>query len=116
MRVVWTVILAVLTLLAVSSGVAKVILIQQEVVFFSKFGFSNPILIVYGALQLIGGVLLPFEKTRFIGSAIIAATFLISLVLLMLDGNVPLSVITAVATMLLGFVMVRSRKLEAPES
>lgn len=116
MRLVWTIILALLTLLAVSSGATKVILMQQEVDFFGKYGFSNPILVVYGALQLIGGVLMPFKKTRFIAAAVIAITFLISLVLLMLDGNVPLSVVTAVATMLLGFIMVRSWRLEAPES
>lgn len=116
MRLVWTIILALLTLLAVSSGATKVILMQQEVDFFGKYGFSNPILVVYGALQLIGGVLMPFKKTRFIAAAVIAITFLISLVLLMLDGNVPLSIVTAVATMLLGFIMVRSWRLEAPES
>jgi len=82
---------------------------QQDVDFFGKYGFSNPILMFYGAIQLIGGVLLPFKKTRFIGAAISAITFAISLVVLLLEGNIPVSIVTVIATVLLGCVMMRSR-------
>ncbi|MDH3616249.1 MAG: DoxX family protein [Gammaproteobacteria bacterium] len=116
MRLVWTIILVILTFLAVSSGIAKIVLLEQEVEFFSKYGFSNPILIAYGVVQLIGGAFLPFRKTRFTGAAIVAITFLVSLVVLLMDGNIPLSIVTTIVTLLLGFVMVQSRGLEAPES
>jgi len=105
----WLAIVAVLTFLAISSGITKVILMQQEVDFFGKYGFSDPILMLYGAVQLVGGILLPFKKTRFIGAAIVAITFIISLLILILEGNIPVSVVTSVATMFLGLVMVRSR-------
>jgi len=116
MRLVWTIILVVLTFLAVSSGITKVILMEQELNFFSKYGFSNPILISYGAIQLIGGALLPFRKTRFAAAAVVAMTFIVSLVVLLADGNMPLSAVTAVATLLLGAVMVQSRRAEAPDA
>lgn len=101
-------ILAILTLLAVSSGIAKILLMPQDVNFFGKYGFSDPILIAFGSVQLLGGLLLVFTKTRFAGAAIVAVTFLVSLALLLLEGNVPVSIVTAVATLLLGFVMKRS--------
>jgi hypothetical protein len=41
-------ILAILTLLAVSSGITKILLMPQDVNFFGKFGFSDPILIAFG--------------------------------------------------------------------
>ena len=82
---------------------------QQEVEFFGKYGFSNPMLVAFGATQLIGGVLMPFRKTRFSGAAIVAITFLVSLLLLLMDGNLTVSIVTAVATLLLGIVMTRSR-------
>jgi len=104
-------IVAILTFLAVSSGVTKVILMQQDVDFFGKYGFSNTILMLYGAVQLIGGILLPFRRTRFIGAAVVALTFIVSLVVLVLDGNIPVSIITIVATLLAGFVMMRSRAI-----
>lgn len=108
MKIAFTIILTILTLLAISSGVTKVMLLPQDVDFFGRYGFSNPILIAFGATQLIGGVLLPFNKTRFVGAAIVAITFLFSLVLLVMDGNIAVSVVTFVMTLLLGVVMRRS--------
>ncbi len=60
-------ILAILALLAVSSGITKILLMPQDVDFFGKYGFSNPLLIAYGSVQLLGGFLLAFTKTRFAG-------------------------------------------------
>lgn len=101
-------ILAILTLLAVSSGITKILLMPQDVDFFGKYGFSDPLLIAYGSVQLLGGLLLVFTKTRFAGAAIVAVTFLVSLALLLMEGNVPVSIVTAVATLLLVVVMKRS--------
>ena len=109
-KIVFTIILVILMFLAISSGITKIVLMQQDVDFFGKYGFSNPILIAYGTVQLIGGVLLPFRKTRFVGAAIVATTFLISLVVLLIEGNIPVSIATIVATLLLGVVMKLSWK------
>jgi len=105
MKIAIGVLLAILTFLAVSSGLTKIILMQQEVDFFGRYGFSNPLLIAFGAVQLIGGILLPFRKTRFTGAAIVASTFLVSLAILLMDGNLPMSIVTAVVTLLLLIVM-----------
>ena len=102
--------------LAIFSGVTKIALMQQEVDFFGKYGFSNPILIAYGATQLIGGLLLPFKRTRFYGAAIVAITFLISLVVLFMDGNIPVSIVTVVATLLSGMVMKQNWNAPASKS
>ncbi len=110
MKTVTTIILVVLILLAVSSGVTKVMLMQQDVDFFGKYGFSNPILITYGILQLVGGVLMVFQRFRFIGAVIVAITFLISLAVLLIDRNMPVSIATVVATLLLGVIMKQSWK------
>ena len=55
-------VLVILVLLAISSGITKIFLMPQDVEFFGKYGFTNPILIVYGAVQIIGGVLLILKK------------------------------------------------------
>ena len=113
MKTVSTIILVILIFLAVSAGLTKVLLMQQDVDFFGAYGFSNPILVAYGLVQLVGGVLLAFKKTRFVGAAIVAITFLISLVVLLMDGNISVSVATVVATLLLGVVMKQNWK-DAP--
>lgn len=108
MKVAYTIILAVLTFLAISSGMTKVLLMPRDVDFFGQYGFSNTILIVYGTVQLIGGFLLPFGKTRFVGAVIVAITFLVSLVVLLMDGNIPVGIVTFVMTLLLGVVIKQS--------
>ncbi len=110
MKIAYTAILVILTFLAISSGITKVLLMQRDVEFFSQYGFSNTLLIIYGSVQLIGGLLLPFGKTRFAGAAIVAMTFLVSLVVLLMDGNIPVSVVTIVMTLLLAVVMKQSWK------
>jgi len=110
MKIAFTIILVILTFLAVSSGVTKVVLLQQDVEFFGRYGFSDAILVAYGAVQLIGGLLLPFNRTRFYGAAVVAITFLISLVVLLMDGNVPVSIATIVMILLLVVVMKQSWK------
>ena len=100
--------LILLIFLAILSGVTKIALMEQDVELFGKYGFSNSILIAFGAIQLIGGVLLPFRKTRFSGAAIVAVTFLVSLVVLLMECNVPVSIATIIATLLLGMIMKQS--------
>lgn len=116
MKLAFTIVLVILTLLALASGFAKITLAQQDLEFFGRYGFSEAMLIAFGAAQLVGGVLIPFRKTRFVGAAIVAVTFLVSLVLLLMDGNIPVSIVTAVATLLLVTVMKQSWRTDVPES
>ena len=116
MKTVSTIILVILIFLVVSSGITKVMLMQQDVDFFGQYGFSDSILIVYGLAQLIGGLLLVFKRTRFFAAVIVAITFLISLAVLLADGNIPVSIATVVATLLLGVIMKQSWKTAASES
>lgn len=108
MKLVTTIVLVLLILLALASGAAKLTLMQQDVEFFGRYGFSETMLLAFGLAQLVGGLLMPFRKTRFTGAAIVAVTFLVSLVLLLVDGNIPVSIVTAVATLLLVVIMKQS--------
>lgn len=104
-KILSTVILIALIFLAVSSGVTKVLLMPQDVEFFGRYGISGLILVALGMIQIVGGVLLMLKRTRFTGAAVVATTFLLSLVMLLMDGNFPVSVATVIATLLLGMIM-----------
>jgi len=114
MNILLKVILVVLIFLAISSGVTKIMLMPQDAEFFGKYGFTHSILIAYGATQLIGGIFLIIQKTRFIGTVIVAITFLISAVVLIMDNNILFTIITFVAIAMLGVVMKQSLKREKP--
>jgi len=112
MNILFKVILGILVFLAVSSGVTKIMLMPQDVVFFGKYGFTHVILMAYGATQFIGGIMMIIRKTRFLGAVIVAITFLISAVVLVMEENILFTIVTFVAVALLGLVMKQSLNKE----
>ena len=109
MKIFYYAIVAFLVFLAVSSGATKIMLMPQEVAFFGKVGFNNPILIAFGVVQLVGGILLLMPKTRRLGGVAVAITFLISFVVLIVAGNIPVAVVTLLCTALLGLLIKKPR-------
>ena len=108
MKIFFNTLLIVLILLAISSGITKILLMQQEVDFFGRFGFTNPLLIVFGSIQLLAGIMMAIPKTRIIGAIIVAITFLISATILFMDNNIPFAVVTLVFVIMLGYVVRQS--------
>lgn len=108
MKIFINVILVILMFLAISSGVSKVLLMPQDVEFFGRYGFTNSILIAYGVVQLMGGIFLVPSKTRIIGAFVLAITFLISLVFLLMSGNITVAIVTLVCIALLGIIIKQS--------
>ena len=108
MKIFINVILIILMFLAISSGVSKVMLMPQDVEFFGQYGFTNSILIVYGVIQLLGGILLVPSKTRVIAALVVAVTFFISLVVLVMEGNISVAIVTLVCIALLGILIKQS--------
>ena len=100
--------LVILVFLAASSGITKILLMPQDVGFFGNYGFSNPILILFGASQLIGGILLIIKKTRFAGAVLVAITFAISAVVLIMAQKIGFTVFTVITLLMLGIVMKQS--------
>jgi len=111
MNLTFKIILVVLIFLAISSGITKIMLMPQDARFFGAYGFSNAMLITFGATQFISGILMIIPKTRLYGAIIVAITFLISLALLVMDGKLLIAGITLIATALLGWVA-KSRSIK----
>ena len=97
--------LVILVLLAISSGVTKIILMPQEVQFFGSVGFSNLMLIIFGVSQVVGGLMLVLSKTRLIGAIIIAITFIISAVVLFMSENIVVAIVTCFTLLMLRVVI-----------
>lgn len=108
MNILLKVILGILVFLAIAAGATKIILMLQEVEFFGKYGFTNSILIAYGIVQLLGGILLVLPKTRVIGSILVAITFLVSAVILVIEDNIPGTIITLIFVLFLGLIVRQS--------
>ena len=105
MKIAFKVILGVLVLLAISSGVTKIMLMPQEIEFFGKYGFNDIMLIIFGVVQVIGGAAMIMPKFRTYGASAVIVTFGISLILLIVEGNYPVSGVTLIAMALLALVI-----------
>ena len=103
-------VVCILVFLAVSSGVTKVMLMPQDVEFFGKYGFTNPMLVLFGAIQVIGGLMLIYFRTRIAGAVIVSVTFAISAVILILAGSIPAAIATLAALVLLFWTMQHTAK------
>ena len=101
MKIALKIILGILVFLAISSGITKIMLMPQDLEFFGKYGFNDLMLIIFGVVQVVGGVLMVIPKVRVYGASVIIVTFGISLILLILEGNYPVSAITLIAMALL---------------
>jgi putative oxidoreductase len=109
LKIVLYVIVAILAFLAISSGITKIMLMPRDVEFFGAYGFTDAILFSYGTVQLLGGVLFVWPRTRTIGAIVVAITFMVSAVVLILEGNIPVTIITIASVFLLGVAVKLSR-------
>lgn len=94
MKVFNYVLLVLVTILALLAGVAKVMLMEQEVNTFGPYGFSNALLVIFGVLQLLGAIAIALPKFRLKGAAIVAISFIVSAVVLAVAGNIPMAGVT----------------------
>ena len=99
--------LTIMVLLATASGLAKIMLMPQEVVFFGAFGFSDNVLIGFGLLQVLGAILLLLPKTRTLALVLVGLTFVASALVLLAAGKIAMAVVTLLFVGLLAFLWIR---------
>jgi len=87
MKIINILIIAIIALLSVAAGLAKVTQVPQEMEFLQSVGLSKIPIIVFGLVQIAGGVLLAPKKTRLLGAVFAASAFVLSTVLIFVGGN-----------------------------
>lgn len=92
-------------LLAVSPGATKVAPVKEEVYFFGGYRFSSSMTVAFGALQLIAGMLRVFYESRILAALLVVMTFAISSALVIMERNLPVTLIAFVAMALLAMIV-----------
>ena len=108
MKSVKIIILIVLIALGISAGIAKVMLIPEELEFFTSVGLSETLLILFGVIQILAGIFLMPKKFRKLGAAILAFTFCVSTVLIYLNGQIAFAFFSIVP-ILLTLIVIRDK-------
>ena len=81
-----------LTGLSIMTGVVKLVRMDAEMEIFRNIGFSDPLTIAFGVVQLIGGLLLLPSKTTRLGAWIMVPTFVFATGVLLANGMIPFGI------------------------
>lgn len=111
MKILNIVLVAMIALLSIAAGVAKVIESPQEVQFLQGFGFNSMLIIAYGVVQIVGGILLAIPKTIKLGAIIIMLAFALSTLLIFIGGYTMYALASLLPIVLTGFIFWQSSKV-----
>ncbi|MDH4003137.1 MAG: hypothetical protein OEU52_18050 [Xanthomonadales bacterium] len=110
MKIVSYLIIAIVTLLSIAAGLAKVMQTPQEMEFLQGAGLSPSLIIVFGVVQILGGLLLVPRKTRVVGAVIAASAFAASAALIFMGGNLSFGLISILPVALAGIIIYQSAR------
>ncbi len=110
MKLFKTIVLAVLVLMSLAAGAAKLFQMPQEALFFQAVGLGSVSLILLGVIQITGGVLAVFSKTRLPGTTLMAVVFLVSAIMIFISGQVVFATVSLLPVLLAGFLMAGGRQ------
>lgn len=109
MKYLFFAVLIILVILSLAAGGAKVFNMPQEIQFFKDAGIHSTWLLPLGSLQIIGGLLAIYYRTRRVGSAAIALGFLLSTIVIFMTGNSAFGVFSLLPVFLCAFIFWRSK-------
>ena len=96
MKYLRLVILAAIVLLSFMAGGAKVTHAEQEVSFFQQTGVSLQLLLPFGALQILAGLLALLSRIRKLGLWLMAIMFGLSAAMIFTTGNIAFALFSLV--------------------
>ena len=96
MKIVNILIVAIIALLSIAAGLAKVMQTPQEMEFLQGLGLSSVLIVVFGLVQILGGVLLVPRKTRLPGAVLATSAFVVSTVLILVGGNLTFGLVSII--------------------
>ncbi|MGI9264850.1 MAG: hypothetical protein ACR2QU_07965, partial [Gammaproteobacteria bacterium] len=109
-QLVITVLVYALAILSAAAGVPKIQQMPQELDFLGRIGISHTGVLVLGVLQLSGGLLILWKKSRLTGAAIAGLMFLVSSIAIFAGGNMSFGLISLLPVAVSVVVIINLRK------
>ena len=110
MKIVNVLLVVIIALLSIAAGLAKLLQAPQEMEFLRGLGLSPVLIIVFGLVQVVGGILLGLKKARLSGAVLVTAAFLVSTALLFMAGNISFGLISLVPVVLASLIIFQSTR------
>lgn len=110
MKIVSIILIATMALLSIAAGLAKVMQVPEEMTFLTGLGLDNTMIFIFGAIQIVGGILLAIPKSKMYGSVIVAISFLGSAILVLVGGNFTFGIVSMLPVVITGFIVYQTSK------
>ena len=110
MKIINIVLVALMALLSVVAGLAKVMQVPEEMAFLSGLGLDNTMILIFGITQVVGGILLAIPKTKLFGAVTVVFTFLISAILVLVSGNLTLGIVSMLPVAITSYIVYQTLK------
>ena len=111
MKIVNILIIAIIVILSIAAGLAKVMQTQQEMEFLQGVGLSTALIVAFGLIQILGGVLLIPRKTRLAGAVLVTSAFVVSTVLILIGGNLAFGLVSIIPIALASVIIYQSARI-----
>jgi len=105
MKIINIILIALISLLSIAAGLAKIMQVPQEMEFLTLFEFTPSIILMFGVVQVLGGVLIAIPKLRLAGAILIIIVFLLSATLVFLTGNLSFGLISILPVAATGWII-----------
>ena len=110
-KILYLALVAIIALLSIAAGAAKIMESPQETQFLQTFGFNSVLIITYGLVQVVGGVLIAIPKTVKWGSVVTLSAFALSTILIVLSGNYIFALISLLPILISLFIFRQASKI-----
>ena len=111
MKILNILIISVIALLSIAAGLAKVMQTEQEMEFLQSFGLNSVLIIAFGMVQIVGGVLLVPSKTRMFGAVLATSAFVVSTILIFVGGNLVFGLLSTIPIALTCVIVYQSARI-----
>lgn len=109
MKIVNYLLIAIIALLSIAAGLAKVMQTQHEMEFLQGFGLSPFLIVVFGLVQIVGGILLVPNKTRMLGAILVISALVVSTVLIFMGGDLAFGLVSVIPIALAGVIIYQAQ-------
>ena len=111
MKIINLLIVVIIALLSIAAGLAKVMQTQQEMEFLQGLGLNSFLIVGFGLVQIIGGVLLVPKRTRMPGAILVALALVVSTALIFIGGNFAFGLFSIIPIALVGAIIYQTARI-----
>lgn len=116
MKIINTLIIAIIAVISIAAGLAKVMQTEQEMQFLQSFGLGSSLIVAFGVVQIVGGVLLIPSKTRMVGAILAASALVASTVLIFAGGSFVFGFLSTIPIAMACVIIYRSARITRTKS